>query len=141
MIAAGGATLAAGLVALAVAVNSIGVGGSLLALVPGLALVGAGIGLSFTPIQQVVLGGIDPARAGAASGMLSTTQQVGFALGVAITGVIYFGAADQGIAHAFQVSLWQMAAFAVEIVALTRLLPRPARRARRWADPALATNN
>ena len=52
--------------------------------------------------------------------MLSTTQQVGFALGVAITGVIYFGAADQGIAHAFEISLWQMAAFAVEIVALTQ---------------------
>ena len=109
---------------------------------PGLALVGAGIGLCFTPIQQLVLGGIDPARAGAASGMLSTTQQVGFALGVAITGVIYFGAADQGIAHAFEVSLWQMAAFAVEIVALTRLLPRPERRsAATAAEPALATGN
>ena len=141
VIAAGGVTLAAGLVALAVAVNSIGVGGSLLALVPGLVLVGAGIGLSFTPIQQVVLGGIDPARAGAASGMLSTTQQVGFALGVAITGVIYFGAADQGIAHAFQISLWQMAAFAVEIVALTRLLPRPRRSGATVGDPALAPNN
>jgi EmrB/QacA subfamily drug resistance transporter len=139
VIAAGGATLAAGLVALALAVESIGVSGSLLALVPGLVLVGAGIGLSFTPIQQVVLGGIDPARAGAASGLLSTTQQVGFALGVAITGVIYFGAADQGIAHAFQISLWQMAAFAVEIVALTRLLPRPRRAGAAVADPALAS--
>ena len=101
VVAVGGATLALGLVALALAVDSIGVGGSLLALVPGLALVGAGIGLCFTPIQQLVLGGIDPARAGATSGMLSTTQQVGFSLGVALTGVIYFGAADQGIAHAF----------------------------------------
>ncbi len=124
VVALGGATLALGLVALALAVDSIGVGGSLLALVPGLALVGAGIGLCFTPIQQLVLGGIDPARAGATSGMLSTTQQVGFSLGVALTGVIYFGAADQGIAHAFGVSLWQMAVFAVEIVAMTRLLPR-----------------
>ena len=130
VVAVGGATLAAGLVALAVAVGSIGVGGSILALVPGLLLVGAGIGLCFTPIQQMVLGNVDPALAGATSGMLSTTQQVGFALGVAITGVIYFGAGDQGIAHAFQISLWQMAAFAVEIVALTRLLPRPARRGR-----------
>jgi hypothetical protein len=73
--------------------------------------------------------------------MLSTTQQVGFALGVAITGVIYFGAADQGIAHAFQLSLWQMAAFAVEILALTRLLPRPQRSGAPVGDPALATNN
>ena len=55
-------------VALAFAVGSIGVGGSMLALVPGLLLVGAGIGLCFTPIQQTVLGEIDPALAGAASG-------------------------------------------------------------------------
>ena len=56
--------------------------------------------------------------------------------------MIYFGAADQGIAHAFQISLWQMAAFAVEIVALTRLLPRVERRsAPPAADPALATSN
>ena len=141
VIAVGGTTLAGGLVALAVAVGSIGVGGSILALVPGLVLVGAGIGLCFTPIQQTVLGNVDPALAGATSGMLSTTQQVGFALGVAITGVIYFGAADQGIAHAFEISLWQMAAFAVEIVALTRLLPRPRRSGATATNPALATNN
>ena len=80
---------------LAVAVNlEVGVGGSLLALLPGLVLVGAGIGLSFTPIQQAGPRRLSTRPApGAASGMLSTTQQVGFALGVAITGVIYFGAA------------------------------------------------
>ena len=58
--------------------------------------------------------------------MLSTTQQLGFALGVAITGVIYFGAADQGIAHAFDQPLAD-GGVRGEIVALTRLLPRPAR--------------
>src|SRR4029079_13920010 len=98
-------------------------------------------GVILSPTQPVVPRGIAPARAGAASGMLSTTQQVGFALGVAITGVIYFGAADQGIAHAFQVRLWQIAALAVEIVALTRLLLRPRRAVVGAGDPALATNN
>ena len=127
VVAAGGLTLLLGLVVLAVAVAVIGVGGLLFALVPGLVLVGAGIGLTFTPIQQTVLSNVDPARAGAASGMLSTIQQVGFALGVAMSGVVYFGAADQDIAEAFQTTLWQMAAFAVEIVALTALLPRPRR--------------
>jgi Major Facilitator Superfamily/Transposase len=108
IVAAGGLTLLLGLVVLAVAVAEVGVGGPLLALVPGLVLVAAGIGLTFTPIQQTVLSNVDPAHAGAASGMLSTIQQVGFALGVAISGVVYFGAAEHRIAEAFQTTLWQM---------------------------------
>jgi EmrB/QacA subfamily drug resistance transporter len=126
VIAAGGVALAGGLITLAVPIGHLGTGGSLLALAPGLALVGAGIGLCFTPIQQTVLGDIGAARAGAASGMLATTQQLGFAFGVAITGIVYFGAGpDSG--HAFELALWQLAAFAVEIVVLARLLPAPAR--------------
>ena len=87
VVAAGGVCLTLGLALLAAVV-----GGSLAALVPGLLLVGAGIGLCFTPLTSIVLADVEPARAGSASGALSTTQQVGFALGVAITGVIYFGA-------------------------------------------------
>jgi EmrB/QacA subfamily drug resistance transporter len=127
VVGAGGVALVGGFALLAVAVGDIGTGGSLLVLVPGLLAVGAGIGLCFTPIQQIVLGDIGSADAGSASGMLSTTQQVGFALGVAITGIVYFGIADTDIVRAFQVSLAQMAAFAVEIVVMARLLPRPAR--------------
>jgi hypothetical protein len=40
------------------------------------------------------------------------------------------GIADADIVRAFQVSLAQMAAFAVEIVVMTRLLPRPERATR-----------
>lgn len=124
VVAFGGISLAEGCVALALALHFGGTDVTLWALVPGLALVGAGIGLCFTPIQQLVLGAVPQEKVGAASGMLSTTQQVGFALGVAITGVIFFEKADSGIGHAFQVSLWQMAAFAVEITLVARLLPR-----------------
>jgi hypothetical protein len=35
-------------------------------------------------------------------------------------------AGDGGIAHAFGLSLWQMALFAVEIVVMDRFLPKPA---------------
>jgi hypothetical protein len=49
VVAAGGASLATGLGLLAVAVGELGVGGSLVAFVPGLLFAGAGIGLSFTP--------------------------------------------------------------------------------------------
>jgi MFS family permease len=94
-----------------------------LALVPGLVLVGAGIGLCFTPLTSTVLASVDPTRVGSASGAMSTMQQVGYALGVAITGVIFFGAADDGIGHAFELSLIQMAIVSAGIVVMSRLLP------------------
>ncbi|HEX6021043.1 MAG TPA: MFS transporter [Solirubrobacter sp.] len=116
VIAAGGVSLTLGLALLAAVV-----GGSLGVLVPGLLLVGAGIGLCFTPLTSIVLADIDPARAGSASGALSTTQQIGFALGVAVTGLIYFGAAAD---EAFTLSLIQLAAVAAGIVLASRLLAR-----------------
>jgi EmrB/QacA subfamily drug resistance transporter len=135
VIGIGGASLAAGLLALAAATGDIGVGGSLLALVPGLLLVGAGIGLCFTPLTSIVLSGIDPAQAGAASGAMSTITQVGYALGVAVTGVIFFGAGHD-LGEAFKLSLFQMSALAAVVVGMSWLLPSP--RSRIEAEPALA---
>jgi EmrB/QacA subfamily drug resistance transporter len=123
VVAAGGMALTLGLVALALAVSEIGTTGSLAALIPGLLLVGAGIGLCFTPLTSTVLETVDPARAGSASGAMSTMQQVGYALGVAITGMVFFGSSDEGVGHAFELSLIQLAAVAVGIVASSRLLP------------------
>jgi EmrB/QacA subfamily drug resistance transporter len=117
---------AGGLCSLALAVAEVGVDGSLVAFVPGLLLAGAGIGLCFTPLTAIVLGNIDPERAGAASGVLSTTQQVGYSLGVAITGVIFFGAGND-IARAFELSLIELAVLAAGVVVASRLLPGAAR--------------
>ena len=63
-------------------------------------------------------------RAGATSGALSTTQQVGYALGVAVTGLIFFGAGAGDVGHAFELCLLQQTALALAIVVSTRLLPR-----------------
>jgi EmrB/QacA subfamily drug resistance transporter len=123
VVAVGGMSLALGLALLALAVSELGTGGSLLAFAPGLALAGTGIGLCFTPLTSTVLANVATARAGSASGALSTTQQIGFALGVAVTGVIYFGAADDGVGHAFELSLIQLAVVAAGIVVASRLLP------------------
>jgi EmrB/QacA subfamily drug resistance transporter len=123
VVAAGGVALTAGLVLMAVAVAEVGTEGSVAVLIPGLLLVGAGIGLCFTPLTSTVLASVDPARAGSASGAMSTTQQVGYALGVAITGVIFFGATDGGIGHAFELSLIQMAVVSAGIVVMARMLP------------------
>jgi EmrB/QacA subfamily drug resistance transporter len=121
--ALGALTLAGGHALLAACVAAIGDGGSIAVLVPALLLIGAGMGLVITPLTSTVLAGVQPHHAGAASGALSTMQQVGGALGVAVTGVIFFGAVDQGFAHAFELSLIQLAATCAAAAALTRLLP------------------
>jgi EmrB/QacA subfamily drug resistance transporter len=121
--ALGALTLAGGHALLAACVAGIGSGGTIAALAPALLLIGAGMGLVITPLTSTVLAGVEPRHAGAASGALSTMQQVGGALGVAVTGVIFFGAADQGVAHAFELSLIQLSALCAAVAALTRLLP------------------
>ena len=93
-------------------------------LAPALLLEGAGMGLVITPLTAIVLSGVEAEHAGAASGALSTTQQVGNTIGVAVTGVLFFGALDGGFAHAFELSLIQLAAVCLAVAGLTRLLPR-----------------
>jgi predicted MFS family arabinose efflux permease len=94
------------------------------ALVPGLLLVGAGIGLVLAPLASTVLQSLAPARAGSASGVMTTVQNVGNALGVALTGVIFFGALHSGYATAFELAVGQLAVLLVGVAALTRLLRR-----------------
>jgi predicted MFS family arabinose efflux permease len=122
--AAGALILAAGHGALLLAIADQGVGGSLLWLAPGLLLVGGGMGLCLTALNTSVLAHATPETAGAISGAMSTTQQVGNALGVAVTGVIFFGALRGGYGHAMVLSLAELAALLVTVAALTRLLPR-----------------
>jgi EmrB/QacA subfamily drug resistance transporter len=123
LIAVGALTLALGDLVLLASVTVIGTRAPVGVLAPGLLLVGAGQGLCITPITATVLSSLDPQRAGAAAGVLSTMQQVGNALGVAVTGVIFFAALRGGFAHAFTLSLAELAALLVGVAALTRLLP------------------
>ena len=99
--------------------------GTALELAPGLVTVGFGIGMVLVPLTATALARIAAEHAGAASGVLTTGQQVGGALGVAVIGVVFFGAAGGGIAHAFAVSLVVLAALTVATAALVQLLPRP----------------
>jgi hypothetical protein len=118
--------LALGDALLMISVADVGTGGPIVALVPGLVLVGAGMGLCITPLVSIVLMSVDPRRAGAASGTLSTVQQLGNSLGVAVTGMLFFGALRSGYAQAFELSLAQLAVLLLAVAALTRLLPRRA---------------
>ena len=124
VIAAGALVLAVGHALLLAAVADIGVAGALGALVPGLVLVGAGMGLVLAPLASTILSSLEPERAGAASGMLTAMQNVGNAIGVAVTGVIFFGALHSGYAQAFELAVGELAVLLVGVAALTRLLPR-----------------
>jgi MFS family permease len=104
-------------------VTQIGTGGSILALFPGFVLIGAGMGLLIVPLTTTILSSSTAEHAGVASGVVSTMQNVGGSLGVAITGAIFFGALHGGYAHALELSLGQLAALLVLVAALTRLLP------------------
>lgn len=60
-------------------------------LIPGLLLVGIGMGFVFASLMAAVLNDADIKHAGAASGLLNAVQQVGGAIGIALIGVIFFG--------------------------------------------------
>lgn len=65
-------------------------------LVGPLAVAGAGLGLVVVPLTDVVLAAVPTDDAGSASGALSTFQQVGAALGIAVVGTVFFGASATG---------------------------------------------
>jgi EmrB/QacA subfamily drug resistance transporter len=125
VIAAGAVIAAAGDLALYLATAH---GGAVAWLFPGLLLLGAGQGLCITPLTTTVLSHADPATAGSVSGALSTAQQVGNSIGVAVTGVLFFGTLGHGYGLAFERSVLQMGALLLAVAALTRLMPgrRPA---------------
>jgi EmrB/QacA subfamily drug resistance transporter len=128
LLAVGAFVLAAGHGLLLAAVAEIGDGGSVAKLVPGLLLIGAGMGLLIVPLTTTILSGVRAQDTGAASGALTTMQNVGAALGVAITSVIFFGALHGGYAHALELSLAQLGVLLLAVAGLTRLLPAPAPR-------------
>jgi EmrB/QacA subfamily drug resistance transporter len=127
VLAAGALLLAAGHATLLGSVAVVGVGGSVAVLVPGLILIGAGMGLGITPLATIVMSDMAPEDAGAVSGALATMQNVGNALGVAIIGVVFFGSVHAGFAHAFELSLAVLAVTLVSVAGLTRLLPATVR--------------
>jgi EmrB/QacA subfamily drug resistance transporter len=125
VVATGALVAALGDLLLVLAVLPAG-GGPVAALLPGLFLLGAGQGLCITPLTTTVLSHADARTAGSVSGALATAQQVGNAIGVAVSGVIFYGLLGDG--HGFEVAYrWstaQMALLLVGVAALTFIIPR-----------------
>ena len=66
---------------------------------------GAGMGMTFAPMTTVAMRNISPRMAGAASGVLNTTRQVGAAVGSAVVGAVLqnrlaLALHDQAVSHA-----------------------------------------
>jgi MFS family permease len=64
------------------------VGSSRLHLLPGLIVAGVGLGMTFAPLQTVAMRNVEPRMAGAASGMINTTRQLGGVIGAAAVGAL-----------------------------------------------------
>jgi len=60
-------------------------------LIPSFLVSGMGLGTVVAPLLNIILSGVPGRDAGSASGVLTTFQQLGGAVGVAVIGVIFFG--------------------------------------------------
>src|SRR6266581_6796636 len=71
-------------------------------------IAGAGMGMTFAPMTTVAMRNIQPRMAGAASGVLNTTRQLGAAIGSAVVGALLqtqlaTALHNQAVAHASEV--------------------------------------
>jgi predicted MFS family arabinose efflux permease len=92
-------------------------------LVPGLLVDGLGMGMVLAPLAVTVLARVSPQHAGPAAGVLSTVQQVGNALGVALLGIVFYGALGGGVPHAFRGCLVFLIVVELVLAGLVQLLP------------------
>lgn len=124
VVVAGALTAAVGDLLLMLAVWRWSTGGPVEGIFPGLLLLGAGQGLCITPLTTIVLSHASPATAGSVSGALATAQQVGNAIGVAVTGVVFYGLLGRGYRAAFGWSVAEMGALLLVVAALAFTLRR-----------------
>ena len=125
VLTAGALTSLSGLVGSTLMVHFAGQQATSLELSPVLMLIGVGNGLVIPSLVGAVLQSVPPAEAGAASGVLTTTQQFSAALGIAGIGTLFFTrVASHGIVDAAQVSFVAQIGILALAAAATLLLPR-----------------
>ncbi|MFD3872584.1 MFS transporter [Streptomyces sp. NPDC058623] len=95
-----------------------------------LVAMGIGMGLIVAPLTDTVLSQVPREHAGSASGLINTTGQMGNALGLGLTSVVFFGLIDDDRVYgapyveAFRGALWWVVAVLVVIFAVMFMLPR-----------------
>jgi EmrB/QacA subfamily drug resistance transporter len=121
---------------------------------PGLIVMGLGMGLVFAPAMSSATLGVEPHDAGVASAMVNTAQQIGGSIGTALlstlaasatTSALDTGAAPtkaaiaQAAVHGYTTAFyWSAAIFAVAAVLCTALLRSGARAPSAVGEPVLA---
>ncbi len=114
-------------------------------LAPATVLIGVGQGIALPLLIGAVLAHVRPERAGAAAGILTTTQQFGAAGGIAVIGAIFYSALGAAPSRAAFVTAMVVAmavnAGLVGVAAgTTLLLPGRAARQRAAASPEVAAS-
>ncbi len=121
----GAATALLGVIGLAIVVSVSGLSATSLELSPALALIGVGNGLVIPLIVSGVLQSVPGHATGAASGVLTTTQQFSMTLGIAAVGTLFFAReASAGIVAALQDALLADIGLVAFAFAMTVLLAR-----------------
>lgn len=69
-------------------IDSAHVDSTRLHLLPGLIVAGFGLGMTFAPLQTIAMRDVEPRMAGAASGIINTTRQLGAVIGSAAVGAL-----------------------------------------------------
>ena len=89
---------------------------------PGLLLLGVGVGLVFAPVSVSAMAGIPPQHAGLASGFLMTGHEIGAALGVAVISAVAASAGSltsaEGVAAGFSPAFLAAAAIAAAMAVI-----------------------
>lgn len=88
----GAASVAIGLIATSTTIAILGVSSVGPALLAPMLLIAGGMGTAVPPLVNLAVRDVPAPDAGAASGMVSTAQQIGNGLGVAIVGSVFFSA-------------------------------------------------
>jgi EmrB/QacA subfamily drug resistance transporter len=105
---------------------------------PGLLVIGAGLGLVFAPAQNAATAGVDAADAGVASAMINTAQQIGGSIGTALLSSFAASSAGGYLAgrpttpqllaeaavHSYHTVFWWSAGFLVVCAVLAAVLFR-----------------
>jgi|HubBroStandDraft_6_1064221.scaffolds.fasta_scaffold15189_4 EmrB/QacA subfamily drug resistance transporter len=90
-IAIGSGLLVIGILGVILTLNLAGTSLTGWELIPSFLISGFGLGTVIAPLLNIILAGVPPRDAGSASGVLTTFQQLGGAIGVAVVGVVFFG--------------------------------------------------
>jgi len=117
--------------------------------VPGLALSGVGLALTFVPVMIAGLTGVEHADAGVASGLINTSRQIGGAIGLAVVTTIAATASSHyasshavpafsgpALTHGFQVAFYALIGVALAGAAITAVFVESKPKAVVTAEPA-----